>query len=283
MTDKVFKSRKNFRNFIANEGQVELESLIDSKLQILSVSEESTEEHADIIAVCNSYEKTIIECELKQNIKTFANLLKYASGHNAKHIIWLVNQEAQEAVETVSWVSKYLNFNVQIYIIKCHLNSDKIAFKELLKPSANVYKKTKKITPTKEKQAEFWEEFEKFTIQNNSSVKISQPAPQHWQYIPIGMAGVSIQLTINTNKKNLGCELLIAKDKELFYKLEEFKNDIEKQLGNLEWQALEGKKSSRIKTTLDFDIENKDSLENAFKWLINTTDKFKDVFTRYLK
>ncbi len=283
MQENIFKSRKNFRNFIAEEGKTELENLISSNMNFLSVSEESTEEKPDILAVLNIHEKTVIECELKQNIKTLASLLKHASAYNAKNIIWLVNQDTPEAMQAAEWLGRIISYDVKLYIIKCFLYKDKISFKELLKPSANAYQKPiAKITNTKQKQGEFWQEFHKYTVENNSPIKISHPAPQHWQYIPIGISGVSIQLTINTAKNNLGCELLIANDKELFYKLEGFKDDIKKQLGKLDWQSLEGKKSSRIRTTLDFNIEDKDNLEQSFNWLIDNTIRFKDVFTRYL-
>ncbi len=279
----IFKSRKNFRNFIAEDGKTELENLIGSNIQFLSVSEESTDEKPDILAVMNTHEKTVIECELKQNIKTLAPLLKHASTYEVKNIIWLVNQETPEIIQTVEWLSKIISHEVKLYIVKCSLDKDKISFKTLLKPSPNAYQKPRaKITNTKQKQGEFWQEFHKYTTEKDSPAKISHPAPQHWQYIPIGISGISIQLTINTAKNNLGCELLIANDKELFYKLEGFKKDVEKQLGKLDWQALEGKKSSRIRTTLDFNIEDKDKLEQGFNWLIDSTVRFKDVFTRYL-
>ena len=75
-----------------------------------------------------------------------------------------------------------------------------------------------------------------------------------------------------------------ANDKELFKKLETNKDDIEKLLKNikLDWQALEGKKSSRIRTTLDFDITDKENIEQSFNWLIDTANSFKEVFTKYL-
>lgn len=233
----AFKSRKNFRNFVAEEGKAELENIIGSSMQFLSVSEESTGDQPDILAVMNTHEKTVIECELKQNIKNLATLLKHASGYSAKNIIWLVNQESPDAIQTAEWLSKIISYDVKLYIIKCHLNNDEVCFKELLKPSANAYQRPRvKITNTKEKQGEFWQEFYDYTTENDSPIKISHPAPQHWQYISIAMSGVSIQLTINTSKNNLGCELLIAKDKELFYKLEGLKKNIEKQLGKLDWQ-----------------------------------------------
>ena len=279
--DSVFKSRKDFRSFVAEAGKEKLEEIVGSNLQILSVSEESTDEKPDILAVCNIHEKTVIECELKQNIKTLAGLLKHASIYNAKNILWLVNQEIPDAIETASWLNKIISHEVKLYIVKCFIKNDEVCFKPLLIPSANTYQRPKaKITNTKENKENFWQEFQKYTNENNLPLKIN-PAPQHWQYVSIGMQGVSIQLTINTTKNNLGCELLIANDKDLFYKLEEDKKEIEKQLGKLDWQALEGKKSSRIRATVDFNIENT-NFEEGILWLINTVDKFKDVFSKHL-
>ena len=281
-TPNAFKSRKNFRTFISEDGKEKLENIIGTNMQVLSVSEESSEEKPDILAVMSIYEKTVIECELKQNIKTLAGLLKHASAYSAKNIIWLVNQESEDAVKTAEWLINIISHEVKLYVIKCYLHEDEIRFKELLRPSANVYQKPqRKITNTKEKQNEFWQAFDKYVTENDFPVKVS-PAPQHWQYITIGISGVSIQLTINTAKNNLGCELLIANDKELFKKLENNKTKIEKQLGKLDWQELEGKKSSRIRTTLDFNLEDK-NFEKGFIWMVNTAGSFKKVFTQYLK
>ena len=280
-TENSFKSRKDFRTFVAEAGKEKLEEIIGSNLQILSVSEESTDEKPDILAVCNIHERTVIECELKQNLKTLAGLLKHASSYNAKNILWLVNQEIPDAIDTASWLSKIISHEVKLYIIKSYIKNDEVCFKPLLIPSANTYQRPKaKITNTKENQEKFWQEFQKFTAENNLPLKIN-PAPQHWQYVSIGMQGVSIQLTINTTKNNLGCELLIANNKEMFYKLEEQKKEIEKQLGRLDWQTLEGKKSSRIRSTMDFNIETS-NFEEGILWLISTTDKFKDVFSKHL-
>ncbi|HSA05702.1 MAG TPA: DUF4268 domain-containing protein [Candidatus Gastranaerophilales bacterium] len=281
----IFKSRKDFRAFVAEDGNEMLEEIMGSKIQILSVSESSLGEQPDILAVANIHEKTIIECDLKQNIKTLANLLMHTAAYKAKHIIWCINQETPEAMETANMLSKFNQHEVKLYVVKCHIENNEVKLKALIKPDPNNYQKPAgKITDTKQKQNEFWQAFSGYINDKNLPIKIT-PAPQHWQYITIGISGVSIQLTVNTSKNNLGCELLIANNKELFKKLEVDKARIEKQLKNinLDWQALEGKKSSRIRTTLDFDITDKENLEQGFIWLIDTANRFKEVFTEYLK
>ncbi|HSA05870.1 MAG TPA: DUF4268 domain-containing protein [Candidatus Gastranaerophilales bacterium] len=282
--DTQFRSRKDFKAFISEDSETLLEEALGTKVKILSVSEQSTDEQPDILAVMNIHEKTVFECELKQNPKTLANLLKHAAAYKAKNIIWCVNQESPEVMETADWLNKLISHEVKLYVLTVHIENFELKLKAILKPSANAYQKpTAKVTDTKQKQNEFWQAFHKYTTDNNSLIKISQPAPQHWMYLTIGISGVSIQLTINTAKNNLGCELLIANDKELFKKLEGNKKEIEKQLGKLDWQALEGKKSSRIRTTFDFNIEDKENLEQGFSWMVDTASRFKTVFNKYLK
>lgn len=281
--ENIFKSRKDFRTFIAEDSQEMLEEILGSKIQILSVSENSLDSQPDILAVANIHEKTIIECDLKQNIKTLANLLMHTATYKAKNIIWCINQETPEVMETANMLSKFNQHEVKLYVVKACFENHELKLKALVKPDPNSYQKsTGKITDTKQKQNEFWQAFSNYLTENNFAMKIT-PAPQHWQYITIGVSGVSIQLTINTAKNNLGCELLIANDKQLFEKLEGNKTQIEKKLGTLDWQALEGKKSSRIRTTREFNIEDKENLESSFIWLIDTVCKFKEVFTPYLK
>ena len=109
-----------------------------------------------------------------------------------------------------------------------------------------------------------------------------KPASQHWQYIPIGKTGASIQLTINTRQNYVGCELLINNNKEIFYKLEKAKAKIEKQLGELDWQELQGKKSSRIRKIYQIDINNEENWATAIKEQIRMAEGFKSTFLKYL-
>jgi len=106
----VFKSRKDFRTFVAEDGKEMLEEIISSNIQILSLSENSLDDQPDILAVANIHEKAIIECDFKQNIKTLANLLKHTAAYRAKHIVWCINQETPEAMETAHQELYWLDF-----------------------------------------------------------------------------------------------------------------------------------------------------------------------------
>ncbi|MDR1167723.1 MAG: DUF4268 domain-containing protein [Heliobacteriaceae bacterium] len=109
-----------------------------------------------------------------------------------------------------------------------------------------------------------------------------KPSAQHWQTLSIGKTGVSITPTINTKNKYAACELLIADNKDLFRSLLENKKAIEKSLGKLDWQELEGKKSSRIRQKFEIDITGEANFEEAAKTQIQMAETFKAEFKKYL-
>ena len=88
--------------------------------------------------------------------------------------------------------------------------------------------------------------------------------------------------TVNTAKNYVASEILIRDDKTIFEKLLEHKEEIEKELGTLDWQKIEGKKSSRIRKTIDADVSNEETLEETIKAHIEMASEFKRVFTQYL-
>ena len=88
--------------------------------------------------------------------------------------------------------------------------------------------------------------------------------------------------TVNTRLNCVATEIFINNDQSIFEKLFEHKPDIEEQLGYLEWQPIEGKKSSRIRKTLGVDISKEENLEQAIELQIKTAEEFKKVFSQYL-
>jgi len=135
--------------------------------------------------------------------------------------------------------------------------------------------------PSKVLQLKYWKKYSEICLKLKSDLKI-KPAPQHWQTLSIGKAGVSITPTINTKNKYVACELLIANDKALFHSLLEHKKAIEKSLGKLDWQELPEKKSSRIRQVFEIDVTDEASFEEAAKVQIKMAEAFKVEFKKYL-
>ena len=62
----------------------------------------------------------------------------------------------------------------------------------------------------------------------------------------------------------------------------EHKEDIENELGTLNWINKDKNKSSKIRKTLDFDITDESQVENAIRAHIKMAEDYKKVFSRYL-
>ena len=94
--------------------------------------------------------------------------------------------------------------------------------------------------------------------------------------------GVQIMQTVNTRLGYVATEIFINNDQNIYNKLLEHKAEIEEELGYLDWQPIEGKKSSRISKTQGVDISEPENLERAIKLQIQTAEEFKKIFSQYL-
>ena len=136
-------------------------------------------------------------------------------------------------------------------------------------------------TPAKIFQKVYWEKYFEICDELQSEMQVN-PKPQHFQYLPMGKRGVQIMQTVNTKLGYVATEIFINNDQTIFEKLLEHKVEIEEELGFLEWQPIEGKKSSRIRKTLGVDILKEENIERAVKLQIKTAEDFKKVFSKYL-
>ena len=259
--EQSFKSRKNFEDFVKDCDK------------------------GDIIRTLADYPQSdgkviVTVAELTQSadtlISTLAEIQRYKQ---PPFIVWVMANEKENLVQSIKSLNSFLIKGCGIFLFKAHLNGNKMAFESLIQP----HKTTKRHseTDTKQLQLNYWTKYFEIcdSLENDMQVK---PASQHWQYIPIGKAGVSIQLTINTQQSYVGCELLINNDKEIYYSLEKSKEKIEKQLGELDWQELKGKKSSRIRKIYSVEITQETNWGTAVKEQIRMAEEFKSTFAKYL-
>ena len=192
-------------------------------------------------------------------------------------------QQKESILKQMAAINKYSTSGFGIFIFKAFLNEDKIEFKCLLKPP--VPKKTTRVVnqnaPAKLLQKEYWDKYFEVCDELQSQMQIN-PKAQHFQYIPMKKRGVQIMQTINTVNNYVATEIFINNDKEIFNKLLEHKNEIEEVLGYLDWQELEGKKSSRIRKTLNYNAGSEKALKQTITTHIKTAEEFKATFCKYL-
>ena len=190
-------------------------------------------------------------CDLTQNIDTFLNALADPTVKNLAQppiVAWLVTSEREKIQNLINIMNNQSKSkDIQTFVFKASLNNDEsdIDIECILKPEKKAGSSERRNdTPAKLLQNNYWIEYSKL-----SDRKIT-PAPRHYQALSIGKGGVQILQTVNTAEKYVATEILIRDDKELFEKLLQHKEEIEQKIGELSWQKIEGKKSSRIRKTI---------------------------------
>lgn len=140
-----------------------------------------------------------------------------------------------------------------------------------------------KLSETNLRQLDFWTEFNIYMSENNPGFKSRKPQPQHWYDIAIGSSQAYISLTISLTKNFIRSELYIPNNKELFKKLNNEKDAIEKELGlNLEWNELPNNKASSVSIRKTVPrIKDKETWRTCFAWYAEIVNKCTVVFPKY--
>jgi hypothetical protein len=157
--------------------------------------------------------------------------------------------------------------------------TDPIAPQDKLVP--NIVPSRGELTPTQLFQVEFWEQLCDFAVSSKSPLIPRNPTrPQYYCNIRIiGRSDCYITMLVESKKNQISCQLYIPKDKALFNAFYSQKEAIENSLGikDVEWQ--EKTNACRIITFYNFNFATQER-EEAFTWLLQTANKFKNVFSK---
>ena len=273
-------------------------SLLNEKLG-LTLVDINTEAYVgayrcDIVAVDETTGiKVIIENQLENsNHDHLGKIITYASGLDAKVIVWIVKEARDEHRSAVEWLNNNTSKDINFFLIELHAYkiNDSVPApmfqiveqpNDFIKESKN-NKATDAINKRQSERVEFWTNFNEHIINRGKPFNVRKATTDHWYDIAIGTSAAHISVTLVNKESYVGVELYISSDKELFDKLYKNREDIEKQLGfKLEWLRLDNAKASRILhkiNGLNFDDHsNYDSLiEEAIDKVIKMKSVFKD-------
>ena len=130
---------------------------------------------------------------------------------------------------------------------------------------------------------EFWTGFND-AMSNNSdftrNFHARKASPQHWYDLSIGSSAYHVGLTINTQKQNIGTEIYINDDKELFERFKMHKDEISTMLNSeVEWR--EAKKACRIFITTNINPKKREYWAKAYNWFLEKAIVFKDIASKF--
>ena len=256
---------------------------------------------ADIVAdVAGGDGTVVIENQIKPtNHNHLGQIITYASTLDAKFVLWIVTDFTEEHHEAIDWLNRNISEGINFFLIQVEVykidNSEAAApkFNVICKPNdwsklAQRLASGDEVSGTQLLQMEYWDQLIKASEKSKTSLKFSAKArPDPFYMLSFGKGGVHIELLMHTTKKQFRCEFYIEDNKKLFDDLEAKKDNIEADLasleGDLKWERLDDNvKKSRIFLTKDGDLRDKKSWNELNEWCIKTSDKFVEVFSRYL-
>ena len=287
----------DFTNWLAKEENLALLSdEIGVEISLVRTEASVGKFNVDVLAEEeNTGRKIIIENQLESTDHDhLGKIITYASGFDASIIIWIVKDIRDEHKQAVDWLNEHTDEHANFFAVKMEvwqIGDSPYApkFQVISQPNdwAKAIKKShakNDLSEIKLMQLDFWTEFRKYGKENNSKLRFRKPFPQHWYDISVGDARAQLSLVTDTRNNKIRCEFYIPDNKELYTKLESYQSDIESMLDyKLEWMYLEGKKASRVKTTISADISKTEKWEEFFSWLLATSENFQKVFLSFLK
>ncbi len=239
----------------------------------------------------------IVENQLEgTNHDHLGKIITYASGLDAKVIVWIVKEAKEEHRAAIEWLNNNTSTDINFFLIEIHAykigDSDPAPKFEVVEKPNDFVKRSKtkdredgEMNKSQAARLYFWEEFNKVVAQRGKPFNIRKATTDHWYDVAVGSSDAHISITLVNKFGNIVVELYISNNKALFDKLKAQKDSIESDLGfALDWDRLgEQKKASRIKYYIDgLDFENQDNYPELMNTTIDIAVKMRDVFKRYM-
>jgi hypothetical protein len=240
-------------------------------------------------------EQVVIENQLTKTDHThLGQIITYASGLDAKYIIWIVKSARDEHKSAIEWLNNYTNKDIHFFLIEVQvwqINDSSPAVKMAVLEQPNDWNKLIKSN-SKDKQAtdrqllvkDFWETLNE-VLDERGSFNPRKPSTDHWYSLPIGTAQCHLSIAVLSKKKKIRLEVHIPDNKELFDHFAKNKDQIEKMFGEkLNWDRLNNKKAARIeKYITGFNLYETDTHKEFATKSIEIIEKLKCAFEPYIR
>lgn len=242
----------------------------------------------------------IIENQLERSDHDhLGKIITYASGLDASTIIWIVTNARTEHKSAIEWLNNNTISNITFFLIELKayrigdsLPAPKFEIAEMpndFVKNANTKSGDKILNRSKAARYDFWTrliEYSSNSVESMLSILKNRKAnTDDWMSISIGTSKAHLEIKLSDKDHCIRIVLYISDDKELYYLLENMKEDIEKDAEHpLIWRNFDSLKKSEIIFEipgLNFDDDSnyddlmRDTLENIVR--------LKDIYIKYLK
>ena len=239
--------------------------------------------------------KVIIENQLEtSNHDHLGKIITYASGLDAKVVVWIVKEAREEHRSAIEWLNNNTNNTVNFFLIEIHAyrigESDPAPMFQVIEQPNDFIKNNKfssrdeSMNKSQSQRLEFWNQFNNVIIERGKPFNVRKATTDHWYNVAIGTSDAHIDITLVNKDSLIGVELYITDNKELFDKLYERKEDIESELGfNLDWRRLDNSKASRIVYCIKgLNFDDHSNYNELMNETIDLAVLMRNVFKKYI-
>lgn len=239
--------------------------------------------------------KVIIENQLgATNHDHLGKIITYASGLDAKVVIWIVKEAREEHRSAIEWLNNKMTKDISFFLIEIRaykIGDSLPAPKFVIIEKPNDFVKTANASidggePSKA-QAErlnFWTQFNEILVSRHKPFNVRKATTDHWYDVALGTSEAHISVTLVNKTNRIGIEIYINDNKELFDRLYSVSEQIQSELGfNMDWQRLDNKKASRIIYYIEgLNFDNHRNYKELINEIIDKVVIIKDIFGRYV-
>ena len=237
----------------------------------------------------------IIENQLDAtNHDHLGKIITYASGLNAKVVVWIVREAKEEHRAAIEWLNSNTVSDINFFLIEIHAykigNSDPAPKFEVIEKPNDFVKRSKsknddgELKKRESERLAFWEEFNEVVVSRGKPFNLRKASTDHWYDVAIGSSEAHVSINLVNKDGCIVVELYINNNKDLFDKLYADKEVIEKKLSfTLTWDKLEGKKASRIKYNIDgLNFDDHSNYPELMNEAIDAAVAMRDTFKNYI-
>ena len=173
--------------------------------------------------------KVIIENQLEMsNHDHLGKIITYASGLDAKVVVWIVKEAREEHRSAIEWLNNNTNSNINFFLIEIHAykigNSDNAPMFQVIEQPNDFIKNNKSInsndtmSKSQSQRLEFWNQFNNVLVERGKPFNVRKATTDHWYNVAIGTSDAHIDITLVNKDSVIGVELYITDNKEFFDK-----------------------------------------------------------------
>ncbi len=289
---------QHFTPWLAEEGNlVQLGNTIGLDLELEAVEKDVGLFRADILCKeTGSNSWVLVENQVERTDHThLGQLLTYAAGLNTVTIVWIAKRFTDEHRAALDWLNEITGDDVSFFGLEIELwriGDSPIAPKFNVVSKPNEWTKGKggttkvakevDLTPAKRLQLEYWECFREYLLENSTVLKV-KPTPCCWMKFGFGTKKAHVAARIYTQECLIDVCLKVDNTKDrlaIFNLLKKDQVTIESELGgSLDWEENpEETRSDIILRNPLLDPNKKNSWSEQHQWMLETVEKFREIF-----